>query len=163
MPLATGRSQPFSINCFYCAGIGMRNQIVLLLLLIVNVFMLNGCAVRSPKAHPALVHTPASAPVVTSAPVVHSVTRRKTKMKSLLAHLRLGLTQKTVHLRVGRPDEGITSPLSMAGWTYDTDIYNCADGTFMVEYADSPPMREPDTARVICITGPTFDIGRCRP
>lgn len=143
--------------------LSMRNQIILLLLLILNVFMLDGCAVRSPKAHPALAHAPALAPVVTSAPAVRPLPRRKTKMKSLLAHLRLGLTQKTVHRRVGRADEGITSPLSMAGWTYDTDIYNCADGTFMVEYADSPPTREPDTARVICITGPSFTIGRCRP
>lgn len=130
--------------------------------------MLNGCAVRSPHAQLTLAHAPASVPSALSAPAVdvfpHNKTPpRKTKMKSILAHLRLGLTEKTVHRRVGQPDEGITSPLSMAGWTYDTDAYRCADGTLWVEYADSPPTREPDTARVTCIAGPTFDIGVCRP
>jgi len=146
----------------------MKNQIILLLLLIVSSFMLDGCAVRSPHARPTLAHPPASVPSALSAPAVdvfpHNKTPpRKTKMKSILAHLRLGLTEKTVHRRVGRPDEGITSPLFNSGWTYDTDAYRCADGTLWVEYADSPPTREPDTARVTCIAGPTFDIGVCRP
>ena len=135
----------------------MKNQIILLLLLIVSSFMLDGCAVRLPKAHPALVHTPASAPVV------RSVTRRKTKMKSILAHLRLGLTQKTVHRRVGRADEVFITPLFNSGWYYRSDAYHCADGTLWIEYADSPPTQEESAGRVTCIAGPTFDIGVCRP
>ena len=142
--------------------LGMKNQLILLIL---GVFMLEGCAVRSPNAQLTLAHPPSSTSIATSAPIVRSVLHRKTKIKSLFAHLRLGLSQKTVQHRIGRADELFVTPLSMgmAGWTYETVAYRCADGTLWVEYADSPPTQDPNAALVTYIGGPTFDIGRHRP